>query len=162
MLENERTPSPSFEPPQPTEYQNTAKNLRPKKARNGRIVQSMINNDYNHKYAKTDSKLKQTIQSELKMSLSQAKEQFEKKMKQDETGARWRGQGSVSVKPRRNRTTNKKRKLQTKSVIKTRRPKKAAIARPTKKKVGGANGGFGWFFKGLFGFFWGEFWVVFG
>lgn len=133
MLDDERTPSPAFEPPRPTEYMNTAKNMRSKKARNGKMVQSMINNDYNHKYAKTDSKLKQTIQSELKLSLSQAKEQFALKMRQDETGARWRGQGSV--KPRRNRTTKKKRKLQTKSVIKTRRPKKAATARPVNKTV---------------------------
>ena len=135
MLENERTPSPSFEPQKLVNYQNTAGNLRGKMPRNGRIVQSMVNNEYNHQFAKTDSKLKQTIQSELKLSLSQAKEQFELKMKQDESGSRWRGQGSVRVKGRRNKTTNKKRKLQTKSVIRTRRPKKQVVARTTKKKV---------------------------
>lgn len=136
MMEKERTPSPSFEPPTPAEYQNTAKDLRRGSFRNGRAVQSMIHNEYKqHPYAKTDSKLKQKIQAELKLSLSQAKEQFEKKMLQDEGGARWRGQGSVRVKTRRGRTTGKKRKLQTKSVIKTRRPKKQIDARPVKKKV---------------------------
>jgi len=137
MLDEERTPSPSFEPPNPTEYFNKTSKLQKNKIkRNGRIVQSMIHNDFDHKYTKTDSKLKNTIESGLKMSLSQAKEQFEMKMKQDEVGARWRGQGSVRVKTKRDRTLNKsKRKLQTKSVIKARRPKKKQITRTLHKKV---------------------------
>ena len=136
MLDEERTPSPSFEPPNPTEYFNkTTRLVKPKMNRNGRIVKSMVNNDFENRYTKTDSKLKNTIESGLKMSLSQAKEQFEKKMKKDEVGARWRGQGSVRVK--RTRTPNRtKRKLQTKSVIKTRRPKPKQTIKRVQKKVG--------------------------
>jgi hypothetical protein len=137
MLDEERTPSPSFEPPNPTEYFNKTSKLKKNKMnRNGRIVQSMVHNDFDNRYTRTDSKLKNTIESGLKMSLSQAKEQFEMKMKQDEVGARWRGQGSVRVKTKRERTVNRnKKKMQTKSVIKTGRPRRKQVVRAVQKKV---------------------------
>ena len=132
----ERTPSPSFDPPTKMDFMTkTTKEKQKSRMRNGRIVQSMVNNDFDRKYTKTDSKLKETIDREMKLSLSQAKEQFAMKMKQDEEGARWRGQGSVGVKTRRENRTKTKRKLQTKSVIKTRRPQKKQITRTVHKRV---------------------------
>lgn len=137
-LLEERTPSPSFEPPNPVDYFNSTmkskKMNKSKTKKSSRIVQSMVNN-YNPKYTKTDSKLKESIQREMKMSLSQAKQQFAEKMRKEETGARWRGQGSVALKSRREATMNSKRKMQTKSVIKTRRPKKKQISRTVYKTV---------------------------
>ena len=102
---------------------------------NSRIVQSMVNNNYNHKYTKTDSKLKESIKKGMKTSLSQAKAQFAQKMKREESGARWRGQGSVRIKSRRENTMTSKRKMQTKSVIRRKRPKKKQMTRTVYKTV---------------------------
>jgi hypothetical protein len=95
----------------------------------------MVNNDFEKKYTRTDARLKETIDRELKVSLSQAKEQFELKMKQGEMGARWRGQGSARPKTRRDRTPKSKKKLQTKSVFKVRRPQKRQVTRTMHQAV---------------------------
>ena len=121
MLDQQCTPSPSFEPPNPREYFNKTSKVK-QMTRNGRIVQSMVQNDFGEMGTKTEPNLKKTSESGLKQSLSRAKEHFELKMKKEEVGARWRGQGSVRVKRDRTVKRNKK-KLQTKSVIK-RRPRK--------------------------------------
>lgn len=134
---DERTPSPSFEPPTQMETMNhSSRQKRRSIKKNGRIVQSMVNNDFDKKFTRTDTRLKETIDRELKISLSQAKEQFALKMKKDEVGARWRGQGSVRPKTRRDRTPKSKKKLQTKSVFKVRRPKKNQITRTVHQAVG--------------------------
>ena len=134
---DERTPSPSFDPPAQVDlFQQPTKKKRRSIKRNGRAVQSMVQNDFEKKYTRTETNLKETIDRELKLSLSQAKEQFAQKMKKDEVGARWRGQGSVRTKTRRNGRSKSKRKLQTKSVMKVRRPQPRQLTRTMHKAVG--------------------------
>lgn len=146
-LDNKRSRSPINSNP----YKNRLIKQSLRSQSKSKMVQSLVQNkelnESNSRYQNNYNKFMRTQNSKelsrrsnvfnnsqekvksIKTSLSQAKKDFEEKMKKDETGARWRGRGSMN--PSQRKVSHKR--LQAKSSIKN--SKKTIYTRTMYNKV---------------------------